>query len=222
MTGIVSIQKERTALLVVDVQYDFLPGGALEVKQGDAILDGVAKWMTSDDFRLVVGTQDWHPEKHISFASEHANTQPFDSVDIHGHEETAWPDHCVQQTRGAELVDELPWHRAAAILRKGMDPQADSYSAFRNNWDATGKRPSTGLAGYLRERDIDTVVLCGLARDVCVFWSAQDAIEAGFRTICIWDLTRAVVPDKDDENREALRTMGVVVCESSDVENQPA
>lgn len=163
----------RTALVVTDMQYDFLPGGALEVQNGDEVIDGIAEQMTSGRFPIVVATQDWHPEGHISFASQHEGVDPFDTVEIHGHEEVAWPDHCVQNSRGVELVQDLPWVRAAAIIRKGMDPQADSYSTFRNNWDATGKRPKTGLAGYLKERGIDTVVLCGLARDVCVLECAR-------------------------------------------------
>ncbi len=211
------IDTDTTALIVTDIQYDFLPGGALAVQHGDAILDGVAKLMNSGRFRIIVGTQDWHPEEHISFASQHAGIEPFDTLTIHGHEETAWPDHCIQNTRGAELVSDLPWVRAAAIIRKGMDRQADSYSVFRNNWDASGERPRTGLAGYLRERGIKTVVLCGLARDVCVFWSAQDAIEAGFATVLAWDLTRAVQPEHDARNRQTLEDHGVAIVESKEI-----
>lgn len=211
------IDRKKTALVVTDIQYDFLPGGALGVERGDEILDGVSKLMNSGGYRIVVGTQDWHPEGHISFASRHEGIEPFDTVEIHGHKETAWPDHCVQNTRGAELVRDLPWSRAAAIIRKGMDPQADSYSTFRNNWDAAGERPRTGLAGYLRERGIGTVVLCGLARDVCVFWSAQDAVEAGFQTFFVWDLTRAVQPENNKQNRRTLESQGVVIVQAGDI-----
>ncbi len=211
------MDKARTALIVTDIQYDFLPGGALEVDRGDEILEGVAELMVSGEFRLVVGTQDWHPEGHISFASQHEGVEPFDMVEIHGHEEMAWPDHCMQDTRGAELVRDLPWGRVAAIIRKGMDPQADSYSTFRNNWDGTGGRPRTGLAGYLRERGIDTVVLCGLARDVCVFWSAQDAVGAGFHTVLAWDLTCAVQPENDARNRRTLEDQGARIVTAAEI-----
>ncbi len=205
------------ALIVTDIQYDFLPGGALQVQNGDAVIDGVRKLMESNRFAFVIATQDWHPPGHISFAGHHPGVSPFESVRIHGHEEIAWPDHCVQGTRGAELCEDLPWNRASAILRKGMDPQSDSYSTFRNNWDARGERPPTGLAGYLRERGVDTVVLCGLARDVCVFWSAQDSIAAGFRTLFLWDLTRSVNPDNDEENRRTLEQHDVEIINAEDI-----
>lgn len=207
-----------TALIVTDVQYDFLPDGALAVPEGDAILPGTARLMESDRFAFVIGTQDWHPPGHVSFASQHAGVEPFETLTVHGHDDTAWPDHCVQGTRGAELCEDLPWDRASAILRKGMNPQSDSYSTFRNNWDPKGQRPPTGLAGYLRERRVETVVLCGLARDVCVLWSAFDAVEAGFRTVFLWDLTRPVIPDSDARNRAELEKRGVEIGHAKDIE----
>ncbi|AKJ64652.1 nicotinamidase [Kiritimatiella glycovorans] len=212
-------RRSSSALIVTDIQYDFMPGGALAVGDGDAILPGVSRLMTSGGFPFVVATQDWHPAGHISFASQHEGVSPFDTLSIHGHEDTAWPDHCVQGTRGAELCADLPWDRACAVLRKGMDPESDSYSTFRNNWDRHGNRPPTGLAGYLRERGVDSVVLCGLARDVCVYWSAMDAVAAGFHTWFLWDLTRAVVPEKDEENRRELEQHGVTVCTMNDLLN---
>lgn len=205
------IDRARTALLLVDIQHDFLPGGALAVADGDRILDPVRRLLEADPFGLYVATQDWHPRGHVSFASTHAGRAPFDRIELHGHEQTLWPDHCVQGTRGAELHPAIPWERVSAVIRKGADPAVDSYSGFRNNWDARGERPRTGLAGYLRERGIERVVLCGLARDFCVKWSAEDAMEAGFSTTVLWELTRAVDAQSDQRVREALRGVGVEV-----------
>lgn len=201
-----------TALLVVDVQYDFLPGGALAVLEGDRILDGVAALMRDPRFAVCVASQDWHPSGHASFASRHQR-EPFDSIEWHGHQQTLWPDHCIQGSPGAELHRSLPWERVDAIVRKGTDPDSDSYSAFRNNWNAAGKRPHTGLAGYLRERGVEHVWLCGLARDFCVKWSAEDAAAAGFRTTLVWNLTRPVAPSSDDAVRESLVTAGMTITE---------
>lgn len=206
----------RTALVVVDVQPDFLPGGALAVADGDAILAPLRALLERFPFDLAVATQDWHPPGHVSFASSHAGRQPFDVIDVHGHPQTLWPDHCVQGTAGAELHRALPWERIAAVIRKGTQRDVDSYSGFRNNWDAAGGRPPTGLAGYLRERAVGEVFVCGLARDFCVKWSAEDAAAAGFRTTVLWDLTRAVMPTSDEEVREALGSTGVRVVELAD------
>jgi nicotinamidase/pyrazinamidase len=204
------------ALLLVDVQPDFLPGGALAVAEGDAILAPLRALLDRDPFALYVATQDWHPRGHVSFASSHAGRRPFEVVALHGHEQTLWPDHCVQGTPGAALHPALPWERIAAVIRKGADPDVDSYSGFRNNWDAAGARPATGLAGYLRERGVDEVWLCGLARDYCVKWSAEDAAAAGFRTRFLWDLTRPVDPTSDARVRADLERAGVAIVEGVD------
>lgn len=211
----ISIDRDRTALLVVDVQPDFLPGGALAVEDGDAILEPVRKLMETDAFGLVVATQDWHPPDHVSFASNHEGAEPLDVIELHGHEQVLWPDHCVQGTPGAELAPDLPWERAAAVIRKGTDRDSDSYSGFRNNWNAAGERPPTGLAGYLRERGIDAVVVCGLTRDYCAKWSAEDAADDGFEVTLLWDLTRPVDPDSNGKVRKALVKKGVTVVEST-------
>lgn len=154
---------QHSVLLLVDIQPDFMPGGALAVEGGAEIVAPVRRLMESDRFGLLVATQDWHPPGHISFASSHPGRKPFETLELHVQPQTLWPDHCVQGSAGARLYAELPWDRVAAIIRKGMDPQTDSYSGFRNNWNANGERPATGLAGYLRERGIREVYVCGLA-----------------------------------------------------------
>jgi nicotinamidase/pyrazinamidase len=170
--------------------------------------------MRRDLFDLYVATQDWHPAGHVSFASSHEGRAPMETIQLHGHEQILWPDHCVQGTSGAQLHPAIDWTAVSAIIRKGGNPLVDSYSGFRNNWSPEGDRPSTGLAGYLRERGIEDVYLCGLARDVCVKWTAEDAIESGFRTVFLWDLTRSVHPEDDSRLREDLEGRGVVVAES--------
>jgi nicotinamidase/pyrazinamidase len=209
---------ERAALLLVDIQPDFLPGGALAVGDGDAILGPVARLMKNGTFALQVATQDWHPERHVSFASRHPGQKPFDVIDLYGHDQVLWPDHCVQGTAGADLHPDLPWHRVEAVIRKGTSPRADSYSGFRNNWDPDGARPPTGLAGYLRERGIEEVWLCGLARDFCVRWTAEDAADEGFVTRVLWDLTRSVDPSEDDALRRSLEDRGVGIVDGVPVD----
>jgi nicotinamidase/pyrazinamidase len=202
----------RAALIVVDLQPDFMPGGALPVAGGDRVVEPIARLVRSGGFGLVVATQDWHPPGHASFASAHPGKQPFDVIMLHGHEQVLWPDHCVQGTAGAALHQGLPLDRVDAIIRKGTDPGVDSYSGLRNNWDARGERPPTGLAGYLRERGMTDVTVCGLARDYCVKWTAEDAADAGFRVRFLWELTRSVDPAGDDRVRADLVTHAVSIA----------
>ena len=210
-----------TALLVVDVQPDFLPGGRLAVEEGDLILPGIHRLMESDAFALQVATQDWHPPRHTSFASAHPGHEPFDVIQLHGHDQVLWPDHCLQGSPGAELLGDLPWTRVDAVIRKGTDPDVDSYSGFRNNWGPGGDRPPTGLTGYLRERGTRRVVVCGLARDYCVRWTAEDAAAAGFDTVLVWDLTRSVDPSGDEVLRGELEGAGVRIMNSETLEIAP-
>ena len=205
---------DRSALVVVDVQPDFLPGGALAVAEGDAILAPLRALLDRLPFAIAVATQDWHPRGHISFASTHPGRRPMDVVQVHGHPQTLWPDHCVRGTPGAELHESLAGTRLSAVIRKGAQEDVDSYSGFRNNWDAAGQRPPTGLAGYLRERRIDEVFVCGLARDFCVKWTAEDAAAAGFATSVLWDLTRPVIPASDADVRRDLERAGVRIADS--------
>ena len=211
----VTIDRDRSALLLVDIQPDFMPGGALAVAEGDRIVAPVRTLMESGRFRHFAATQDWHPPGHISFASSHTGRKPFDAIELYGHAQTLWPDHCLQGTQGANLHFGLPWEKVSVIVRKGMDPDTDSYSGFRNNVNPAGERPSTGLAGYLRDRGIDTVFCCGLARDFCVKCTAEDAAEAGFTTYFIWDLTRPVDPGSDSRVHEELERRCVTIVESA-------
>jgi nicotinamidase/pyrazinamidase len=173
------------ALLIIDMQHDFLPGGALCVSEGDVLVAGVEA--LAKKFEHVVLTQDWHPVGHISFASSHAGKQPFvDTVEAPYGTQTLWPEHCLQGSRGAELAVDIP--EAEMILRKGFRAGIDSYSAFLEN----DKRTPTGLAGYLRERRLTRLFLCGLAYDFCVGFSAIDGAALGFECLVVEDLSRAV------------------------------
>jgi nicotinamidase/pyrazinamidase len=207
--------RERDALLVVDIQHDFLPGGALAVGEGDRIVAPIAS--LAPRFATVVATQDFHPEGHVSFASSHAGRAPFEVADLGYARQELWPDHCVAATRGAALHPALPDHALTLVLRKGTRPEVDSYSAFRENVGPDGRRPSTGLAGWLRDRGIQRVFLCGLARDFCVLWSAEDAAASGFDVIVLDDLTRPVFPDRAGETDAALARAGVRLARSADV-----
>ncbi|MGC1547981.1 MAG: bifunctional nicotinamidase/pyrazinamidase [Rhodanobacter sp.] len=209
---------DRAALILVDVQPDFMPGGALACHEGDAIVPGIDRLLRAGVFRHVVATQDWHPRRHISFASSHAGMPPFQQIELYGHAQTLWPDHCVQGTAGARLHPGIDWSSTNAIIRKGSDPRVDSYSGFRENHGPDGARPTTGLAGWLRERGVDDVYVCGLARDVCVLWTAQDAVTSGFRTHIVWDLSRPVTPDTDDATRVTLQAQGIGIVDSATLE----
>lgn len=175
-----------SALLVIDVQNDFCPGGALAVPGGDAIVPAVNRLIGAAD--LVVLTQDWHPRKHGSFASVHKGTAPFETIEFSYGPQTLWPDHCVQGTSGAAFHEELLTDRAALIVRKGMRPTVDSYSAFFENDHAT----TTGLDGWLRARGVSRLVCCGLAFDFCVAYSALDARRLGFDVAAAQDACAAI------------------------------
>ncbi|KAF1689796.1 bifunctional nicotinamidase/pyrazinamidase [Pseudoxanthomonas taiwanensis] len=203
---------ESTALIVVDLQPDFMPGGALPCHEGDAIVADISALLRQRRYRTVVATQDWHPPGHASFASSHPGRRPFEQIRLHGQPQTLWPDHCVQGTPGAALDPRVDWSAADLVLRKGTRPQVDSYSAFRENHGPDGTRPPTGLAGWLRERGIAEVHVCGLARDYCVLWTAQDAAAAGFRVRFLWELTRPVTPEGDAPTRAALEAAGIAIA----------
>jgi nicotinamidase/pyrazinamidase len=175
-----------TALLVIDVQNDFCPGGALAVAGGDSVIEPILA--ITPRFEHIILTQDWHPAGHTSFASSHAGKRPYERIELSYGTQTLWPDHCVQGGIGAEIHPALKLPQAELILRKGFRPQIDSYSAFFENDRTT----STGLAGYLRERGLNRVFLAGLAYDFCVGYSALDARRLGFEAIVIRDACRAI------------------------------
>ena len=195
------IDHGRDVLLLVDVQYDFCPGGALAVPDGDAVVPVVNRLAAR--FRHVVLTQDWHPAGHSSFASGHAGKAPFDTVDMDYGPQILWPDHCVQGTPGADLHAGLTVPHAELVLRKGYRAAIDSYSAFFEN----DHRTPTGLGGYLRERGLGRVFLAGLALDFCVLYSALDARRLGFEAVVIEDACRAI--DVAGSHAAALARMDV-------------
>ena len=181
----IAIQPEDV-LVVVDVQYDFLPGGSLAVAGGDEIVPLINK--LAQKFRNVVLTQDWHPADHISFASQHAGKAPFETIELDYGIQVLWPDHCVWQTRGAEISTDLDIPHAQLIIRKGYNRQIDSYSGFQE----ADRETLTGLAGYLNERDVGRLFVVGLATDFCVAWTALDGAAGGFDVTVIEDATRAI------------------------------
>lgn len=190
------------ALIIVDIQYDFLPGGALAVADGDAVIPVINR--IQENYSLVVATQDWHPAGHHSFASAHPGHDPFATIDLGGFDQVLWPDHCVQGTAGARLSDQLDTHRIEAVFRKGTDPTIDSYSGFFDN----GKRKRTGLAGYLHDRGITAVSVCGLAADYCVYFTAMDALQLGFEARILEDAVRAIDGSTYVEKRAAFVQQG--------------
>ena len=175
-----------TALLVVDAQYGFMPGGGLPVEDGHAIVPVINR--IAPLFANAVLTQDWHPADHISFAANHTGRQPFETIDLPYGEQVLWPTHCVQATRDAALHEELCVPQAQLVIRKGFHRDVDSYSAFTE----ADRTTTTGLAAYLKARGIDSVYICGLATDFCVAWSALDARAAGFEATVIEDGCRAI------------------------------
>ncbi|WP_133127864.1 bifunctional nicotinamidase/pyrazinamidase [Legionella nagasakiensis] len=191
------------ALIIIDVQNDFIKDGTLEVPDGHRIIPVINQ--IQDYFDLVLATQDWHPADHKSFASNHPDKKPFDQIVLHGMKQTLWPDHCVQGTPGAELHPELDSCPIEAIFRKGTDPEIDSYSSFYDN----GHRKSTGLAGYLRDKKIDDLYFCGLAADICVYFSIQDALAEGFRCWLIEDAARPLDKDHYQQLKGELLNKGV-------------
>ncbi len=200
---------KHAALILVDIQNDFLPGGALAVPEGDAIIPVING--IQPRFDLVVAAQDWHPPDHKSFASNHPDAKPFDQTTLHGLPQTLWPDHCVQGTPGADFAPSLDMRRVEAIFRKGTDPEIDSYSGFFDN----GRRKSTGLADYLRGKGVTSVYVVGLAGDICVWFTARDAAEAGFRTTMVNDACKPLDEAAFAAQAEERDATGVALVEST-------
>ena len=201
------------ALALIDLQNDFMPGGALPVPDGDAVVPLANE--LQERFDLVVATQDWHPPDHGSFAANHPGRQVGEVIDLNGLEQMLWPVHCVQQTSGAAFVDSLDRRRVARVFQKGVDREIDSYSGFFDN----ARRRSTGLGEHLRGEGIDEVYVLGLATDYCAQFSVLDAVHLGFHTFLIEDGCRGVElhPGDTDRALQAMRSAGVTIVNSADL-----
>jgi nicotinamidase/pyrazinamidase len=205
------------ALILVDIQNDFLPGGALGVPGGHEIIPVVNRLQTR--FGVVTATQDWHPPGHGSFASAHPGREVYEMGELGGLPQVLWPDHCVQGTRGAELAPGLDTRRIAHVFKKGVDPGIDSYSTFFDN----AHRRSTGLGDWLSARGVTDVYLAGLATDYCVLYSARDAVHLGFRTHVVADACRGIDVSPGDVERafDEMRRLGVHIVGSDTVLARP-
>jgi nicotinamidase/pyrazinamidase len=186
--------EEKTALVVVDVQNDFLPGGSLAVPEGDQIIPVINNEL--ENYDLIIFTRDYHPANHKSFASQHEGKEPFEQIDLNGLPQVLWPDHCVQETFGSFISEDIDMERIKPdakfyIFKKGMDPEVDSYSAFFDN----DRRNSTGLSEFLKEKGITSLTFCGLALDYCVLWSAEDAVKEGFNASILLNATKPIDPN---------------------------
>ena len=200
------------ALLVVDIQNDFLPGGALAVPDGDKVIPIVNRLV--ERFDLVLATQDWHPANHGSFAANHPNRRPGEIIDLNGTIQVLWPVHCVQGSPGAQFSAQIRTDRFAKVFRKGTDPGIDSYSSFFDN----ARKRSTGLSDYLQERNVNELFICGLATDYCVKYSALDSTSLGIRTSVIADACRGVNLKPDDSTAAIaeMRKAGAFIINSGD------
>ncbi|QCX39821.1 bifunctional nicotinamidase/pyrazinamidase [Aureibaculum algae] len=192
------------ALLLIDVQPDFMPNGNLPVPDGDSILPLIN--LVQSHFDLVVATQDWHPKNHISFANNHSGKKEFDIITIDGLSQTLWPTHCVQNTPGAALHPKLNDQAIEAIFRKGTSVEIDSYSAFYDN----AHLKSTGLTGYLKDKGVREIYFCGLAADICVYFSIIDALNEGFKCIVINEAVQPLDNDVYHQQQIELRKKGVL------------
>jgi len=203
---------DTDVLVVVDMQNDFCPGGALAVPRGDEVVPAINRLASA--FRHVVLTQDWHPRGHLSFASSHPGRQPFDTIEVAYGPQVLWPDHCIQDTPGAAFHAGVHVPHACLVLRKGTDRTIDSYSTFYEN----DRRTPTGLVGYLRERGLTRVFLAGLALDFCVRYSAEDAQRQGFAVRVIADACRGIdVGGSVDQTRESFARLGISCMDADDI-----
>ena len=201
------------ALIIVDVQNDFCPGGALPVPEGDRVAEVINRMQPK--FDLVVATQDWHPADHGSFAANHPGHSPGEQIELAGLPQILWPVHCVQDTPGAELHPGLDHSRIVRVFHKGTDPSVDSYSGFFDN----GRRTSTGLGEYLKDQGVTDVYVCGLATDYCVKATVLDAVALGFKTHLLEDCCRGVELREGDVQRtvEEMRRQGVAIVPEKDL-----
>ncbi|EGV42073.1 bifunctional nicotinamidase/pyrazinamidase [Bizionia argentinensis JUB59] len=195
-------------LLIIDVQNDFMPGGSLAVPEADKIVPVINNMQHK--FDLIVAAQDWHPKNHISFASNHDGKSAFDEIEIQGKKQTLWPNHCVQGTKGAEFHSDLNTQRWEAVFRKGTDKTIDSYSAFYDN----GHLKSTGLSGYLKEKGTSQLFLCGLAADICVYFSIYDAFKEGFACFFIEDASQPLDSEGFKDIKKKITDLGIQIISS--------
>lgn len=198
-------------LILIDVQNDFIPGGSLSVPEGDQIIEPINNMLHK--FDLVIATQDWHPHDHKSFASNHPGKQVFDTIDLQGLEQKLWPDHCVQRMEGAAFHPDLNTAPIEAIFHKGMDVEIDSYSGFYDN----GHRKSTGLAGYLKEKEAKELYFCGLAADICVYYSILDALKLGFSAYLVEDASRPLDKAGFENLKRELTEKGCTILNSNQI-----
>jgi nicotinamidase/pyrazinamidase len=201
-------------LLVIYVQNDFMPGGSLAITNGNTIVPKINRLQKY--FDLVLATQDWHPQNHKSFASNNLNKKPFDEIYLSGIKQILWPDHCVQGSKGAEFHPDLEINSFAAIFRKGMYPEIDSYSGFYDN----GHKISTGLTGYLKEKGSNEIYFCGLAGDICVYYSIKDALREGFSATLIEDTSLPLSNDAFTSIKTELKILGVRIIHSNEIINR--
>ena len=199
------------ALGIVDVQNDFMPGGSLAVPHSETIITPINR--IGKYFDLVVATQDWHPKAHKSFASNHPKKKPFDRIILNGLEQILWPDHCVQGSPGADFHHMLETDKIAAIFRKGMNPETDSYSGFYDN----GHKISSGLAGYLKEKKVKELYFCGLASDICVYYTIKDSLIEGFKATFIEDASRPLSVDSFYHIKKELSDSGIHIINSTEI-----
>ncbi len=201
------------ALIIVDIQNDFLPGGALGVEEGDQAIPVANRLM--EKFERVLATQDWHPADHGSFAANHPWRRPGDIIQLDGLEQILWPMHCVQGSFGAEFVQDLHTDKIQKVFVKGTDPMIDSYSCFFDN----AHRKATGLGDYLKEQGVGEVYIMGLALDYCIKYSALDALELGFKTYVVIDGCRGVNLKAGDSERavEEITKKGAIIVESTEI-----
>jgi nicotinamidase/pyrazinamidase len=201
------------ALIVIDVQNDFCPGGNLAVNDGDKVVPVINSVMNK--FDIIIGTQDWHPQSHVSFASNHKGKNVYDQIDVDGIIQTLWPDHCVQGTCGADFHKDINNNKFNCVIRKGANPKIDSYSAFVEN----DKKSETGLHGYLNALKVKAICLCGLATDYCVYYSAMDAVKYGFITSVLINACKGInVPEGSiDKCIKDMKGAGIKVIKTGEL-----
>lgn len=197
-------------LIIIDPQNDFMPGGALAVPGGNQIIPVINSLQTH--FDLVVATQDWHPQNHMSFAANQPGHKEFEVMELNGYQQTLWPNHCVQGTNGAAMHSDLNTDRVESIIRKGVDYRVDSYSAFYDN----NQQRKTGMAGFLRDRGAHELFFCGLAADFCVYFSILDALKEGFVATLFTDATKPIDADSYAKQLPKLKAAGVKIIESAE------